>query len=247
MGTEPDRTKMNANLSRVATSYRKALRGHLDGGEEPHMLAARDVGIEAVAMGLETLDMAQIHEAALASLLPECPPNQREEMTVRAAAFFAEANKIIEDTHDAALTSDAQLTLLNRTLDQSTLDLEQSHLELREGIAERKTAEATLLTSEQHYAQLLTEARQLEEHLKDVSRKILAANEDERKRMSLQLQDEIAQTLLGIHVRLNALKKEVAANHAGITEEIAIAQRLVEASMQTIQSFAIEFGIPHES
>jgi signal transduction histidine kinase len=247
MGTNPDKAPVIADLNLLAKSYAKALKEHLGADAGSAMKAAHGVGAEAISLGVETLGLAQIHETALAAALVDCPPNKREATTERAAAFFAEANKVIEDTHAAARSSEAELTQMNLTLDQSALDLEQSQRELRAGITERISAEAALKTSEQHYAQLLKEARRLEEHLREVSRKILAANEDERRRMSVQLQDEIAQTLLSIHVRLNALKKEVAANHAGITDEIATTQRLVEASMLTIQRYAREFGIPHES
>ena len=247
MGTHPDNSSMKADLSLLALSYGKALQEHLGADEGSAMKAAHAVGAEAIALGVETLGLAQIHETALSSLLSDCPVNKQEALTVRAAAFFAEANKVIEDTHAAALASAARLTRMNRTLDQNTLDLEHAQRELTEGITVRKSAEAALITSELHYTQLLKEARQLEQHLRELSRSILAANENERRRMSAQLQDEIAQALLGIHVRLNALKKEVAANHAGITDEIAATQRLVEASIITIQLYAREFGTPHES
>ena len=167
-------------------------------------------------------------------------------MSTRAAIFFTEAITPIEETHRAALEARLQLEQLNETLDQRTLELADSNRELQEGITERKTAEAALKTSERASSQLLKESRLLEEHLQDMARKILSAQKTERKKMSLQLQDEIAQTLLGIHVRLLALKKEAAANSAGLNKEIATTQRLVEESVKTINRFAREFGIQHE-
>ena len=80
-----------------------------------------------------------------------------------------------------------------------------------------------------------------------MARKILSAHEDERKKMSLQLNDEVAQTLLGIHVRLLVLKEEAAANEASFTQGLADTQRLVGKSLQTINRIAAEFGIPHEN
>ena len=52
----------------------------------------------------------------------------------------------------------------------------------------------------------------LQEHLRHLTHQILAAQEDERKKISRELHDEIAQTLLGINVRLLTLKKGAAAN-----------------------------------
>ena len=64
--------------------------------------------------------------------------------------------------------------------------------------------------------------------------------------MSLQLNDEIAQTLLGINIRILALKKDIAANNADIGREIASIQRLVEDSTHIISRLAHEFSIHHE-
>ncbi|MFZ4768262.1 MAG: histidine kinase, partial [Roseimicrobium sp.] len=104
-----------------------------------------------------------------------------------------------------------------------------------------------LKTSEKASSLLLKESRLLEQHLQDMARQLLSAQEEERRRMSLQLQDDIAQTLLGIHVRLLALKTEASANHAVLTKEITTTQRLVAASVKTIKRFAREFGIHDEN
>jgi hypothetical protein len=54
------------------------------------------------------------------------------------------------------------------------------------------------------------------------------------------LRDEIAQTLLGINVRLISLKKEAAAE--GLQKEIASTRRLVLKSMKSIKGFARAVG-----
>ena len=238
-----------AELSRMSGQYLAALSGHLERGDMcADLHHAHEVGRLAVGGGLETLDLAKIHETALAILLvPDCSTGTRDDMTARAAIFFTEAITPIEETHRAAQEATTELIKLNATLDQRTVDLAGSKRELQDGITDRKTAEAALKTSERASSQLLNESRLLEEQLQDMARNILAANEEERKKMSLQLQDDIAQTLLGIHVRLLALKKEAEDNRAGLTEEIAATQRLVEESLKTINRFAREFGIHHES
>ena len=72
---------------------------------------------------------------------------------------------------------------------------------------------------------------------------ILSAQENERKKISHDLQDEIAQTLLGINVRLLALKKGAAVRPQGFAKEIAGTQRMVEKSVKSIDRFAREFSI----
>ena len=73
-----------------------------------------------------------------------------------------------------------------------------------------------------------------------MSRQILSAQEEERKEISRELHDVIAQTLTGINVRLAALKKEAAVNTKGLDRNIARTQRLVEKSVDIVHQFARE-------
>lgn len=234
-------------LSQLSAHYLAALRTHLEQGRQASLLPAHALGTEAVNMELETLDLAKVHHQALAVLIPpDGSPSTRNEMTRRAEGFFTEAIVPIEKTHRLARESGADLQQLQERLGQRTLDLADSHRDLQQGITERMTAEAALEDSERTSTQLLLESRQLEQQLKDMARKIMSADEVERKKMSLQLHDDIGQSLLGIHMRLLTLKKQMAARHEGITQEIAATQQLVEAAVKTINHFAHEFGIPHE-
>jgi signal transduction histidine kinase len=118
---------------------------------------------------------------------------------------------------------------------------------LKKGIAERKTVEQALKKSAGHHARLLKESRRLQIHLRHLTHQILSAQELERKRISRELHDEVAQTLLGINVRLLTLKKEAVVNTEAIKNEIASTQRLVEKSVKSMNRFAREFGKHHES
>ena len=63
-----------------------------------------------MALGLETLDLARIHEQALITLvLPGYSPGTRDAMVRRAGTFFAEAITPIEKTHRTALEANASL------------------------------------------------------------------------------------------------------------------------------------------
>jgi signal transduction histidine kinase len=93
----------------------------------------------------------------------------------------------------------------------------------------------------------LKESRRLQKHLQRLTRQILSAQEDKRKKISCDLHDEIAQTLLGINVRLLTLKKEATVNAHGLKKEIVSMQRLVKQSVRAINRFAHEFGIHHRA
>ncbi len=234
-------------LSQLSVHYLAALRTHLEQGRQTSLLPAHELGTEAVNVGLETLDLAKVHHQALETLiLPTCSSVMRDEMTLRAEVFFTEAIVPIEKTHRFALEAHADLQQLQERLGQRTLDLAESNRDLQQGITKRMTAEAALENSERVSGQLLHDSRLLEQQLKDMTRQIMSADEVERKKMSLQLHDDIGQTLLGIHMRLLTLKTQMVARHAGLNQEIATTQRLVEAAVKTINQFAHEFGIPHE-
>ena len=75
-----------------------------------------------------------------------------------------------------------------------------------------------------------------------MTRHILSAKEEGRKKMSLRLQDGIVQTLEGIHLRLLVLDKEVSASSQDFQKEIAITQKLVQQSLEIIINFTVECG-----
>ena len=110
--------------------------------------------------------------------------------------------------------------------------------ELRSEIDRRQVVEKSLRESEQHYGRLLAQSRQMQEQLRLLSRQVLASQEEERKRISRELHDVIAQTLTGINVRLAALKKQAASNTRGLKRSIARTQRLVQQSVDIVHQFA---------
>ena len=89
----------------------------------------------------------------------------------------------------------------------------------------------------------LKESLELQKCLRQLTHHVLAAQEDECKQISLELHDEIAQTLLAIHVRLNFLKQQNRSNTDGLTDEIASARQLVAESAKRVRKFARELAL----
>ena len=202
------------------------------------------LGRQAVALGLETLELARIHEQALAALELSKSKNG---LAQRAEIFFTEAIAPIVETHRAARHNKNELNRLNGTLDRRTAELAATNRLLQRGIAQRKEVEAALKKSGEHYARLLKESLQLQQGLQQLTHQVMAAQEDERKKISRELQNEIAQTLLGINVRLLSLKQDARANTKGLKNEIASAQRLVTKSATFVRRFARELNNPNEA
>jgi signal transduction histidine kinase len=239
---------MRANLTkgratRLSRNYTAALRDHLKPGREGGMQAARDLGGRAMAMGIDSLNLAKIHEGALSELGVHAGKARADK---RAAQFFAEAAVPIEETHRAAVEAEARLGKLNRSLCAGTSKLAASRRRLAQGVSRRKSVELALKRSAGRYARLIEGTRSLQEHLRQVTRRLLSAQEGERWKISRKLNDEVAQTLLGINIRLLALKNDATGNMRELKNEIAKTRRLVRSSLVAISRFAREFGSRHD-
>ena len=235
---------MKRKLSGLSQRYVSALRTHLKQGGRAGLLPAVGLGHRAVVLGIETLAMAGIHERALAAL--DIAASQIA-LIRRAEVFFAEAITPIVDTHRAARQGRSALSRVNATLDRRTAELAATNQQLQSGILRRKGVETALKKSGEHYTRLLKDSLQLPEGLRHLTHKILLAQEKERHTLSHQLQDEIAQMLLGIQVRLLTLKTAARSSPATLAKEIAGTQRLVAESVQSINRFARELDIHQEA
>ena len=221
--------------------YQAALLTHLREGRRATLESARGLGGQALAAGLQTLDLAKLHEETLiGQVLPGCPAGKRAALIKQAGIFFAAAITPIEKTHRTAQEANAHLNRMIRTLNQRSVDLAASNRELQKEIIQRKLVEKSLRKSEQHYSQLLEQSHHMQEQMRLLSRQLLSAQEEERKMISRELHDQIAQTLTGINVRLASLKTESMRNTTGLQKKISSTQRLVEKSVDIVHRFARE-------
>lgn len=197
---------MQPKCRTVLRPYLAALGRYLQPGSAASLLPASRLGRLAMVRGLQTLDLALIHEQALLTwLLPVGDRTVRERIIRRARAFFAEAILPMEETHRSVLEANARLSRVNTTL-------------------KRRTRE------------LAVTGRQMEL----LSHRVLSAQEEERRRVSRELHDVIAQMLTAINVRLATLKMEAVANTKGLNRKITRTQRLVEKSVDIVHRFARE-------
>jgi len=118
--------------------------------------------------------------------------------------------------------------------------LTRTNRELKEEIVRRQAVEKALKVSERNTTKLLKASRHMQDMLRHLSHGILHAQEEERKRISRELHDQITQTLVGIHVQLETLSRESAMEPAKLHRNIARTQRLVEASIKIVREFARE-------
>ena len=229
---------MKQKLTGLSRRYAAALGKHLGGGPRASLKPALELGRRAVALRLETLELARIHEQAVTTLELA---KKRDGFLKRAEFFFSEALTPILETHRAARQSKVDLNRMNEALSRRTLALAATNRLLQRGIVRRKGVESALKKSGVRYSRLLKDSLHLQDGLRQLTHRVLASQEDERKKISRELQDEIAQTLLGINVRLVSLKQEARTNTKGLKNEIASTQRLVVKSAKSVRRAAREF------
>ena len=238
------RSNMKRKLLAFSRRYRAVLQKHLQQGPMARVQLARQLGRQAVKLGIETVELARIHKTALKALVPPGgSPAAIHRMIKRAAAFFAEVLTPVGKTPRAAVESPTHSNQRSKTLTQRTVQLTAEHRHLKQGVVRRKTAEVALKKNGKHCAKLLRESHQLQNHLRHLTHQLLSAQEAERTKISHKLQDEVAQTLLGIHVRLLTLKKAARGNLANLRKEITSTQRVVRESVQSIKRFAHELDV----
>jgi len=230
---------MKAKSTALYRAYLEALRVYLQPGCPSDLSQARSIGERAVKRGIETLDLARIHtEALLRVVLPHYSARTSDGMVTRASAFFAEAITPLEETHRGAREANAHMKTIIGTLTRRTGELAASNEELRQEIVQRKAVEKSLRTSELTSSQLLEKSRQMQDELRYLSHRLLSVQEEERKRISRELHDVIAQTLAGINLRLVTLKSQATANAKGLHQKISITQQLVQKSVDIVHRFA---------
>lgn len=161
-------------------------------------------------------------------------------MVKQANLFFSEAIKPIAETHlavmEARKSRDEQIIAFR----SRTEELLISNRELKKEIIQRKAAEVALKKSELHQKALLIQSRQMQEQLRYLSHQILLEQEEQRREISRELHDEIAQILAGINVHLSALKVESTINTKGLSQKITNTQKLVEKSVKIVHRFACQ-------
>ena len=231
-------SNQRADLSRL---YHAALLLHLKQGSATSVEPAQAIGHYAVDHGLETLDIARIHEIAVASLiLPNYTSETSGVLMGRAAAFFAEVLVPIEKTHRGASEANIHLNQIVKALGQRTLELADSVKELKLEILQRRAAEDALKASELTTSQLLLKSLEMQEELRRLSRQLLSIQEEERRRISRELHDVIAQTLVGINIHISALALETSEELGSLQERINNTHSMVEKSLEIVHQFAHE-------
>ena len=95
---------METKLASLSRRYQAALKKYIKPGQRASPQSADRLGHEALDMGLETLDLAKMHEQALSALMSSSRlSGTTNGMIKQAQTFFGKALTRIEKTHNAAI------------------------------------------------------------------------------------------------------------------------------------------------
>lgn len=136
------------------------------------------------------------------------------------------------------VVSDVSALVAAREAQNRVESLSTANRELTAEVARRQAVERALKRSQQKQARLLKESRTLQRQLRQVSHDVLRAQEEERKRISRELHDEVSQVLVSIHVQLETLVREAAVDPGRLRARVAEAQRLLQLGVKRIHAFA---------
>src|SRR3954453_7577073 len=178
----------------LAQEYGAAMRDYLAKGDENALQRAYELGRRALTDGFGLMDLTRAHQEALDLILTEAQtPGERERAWSLAPGFFTESLWSFEMVHRGFRETNRLLRELNSLLENRARELSCANDELKREIEGRFRLEELLL--------------EREEALRGLSRQILVTGEEERKRISRELHDQVGQALTAINVNLAMLRK----------------------------------------
>jgi signal transduction histidine kinase len=230
---------------RFSKRYQSALRIHLRTPTRGRAsrLRARTLGRTAMMLRMDTFALIRIHDQVLASLqIPGQQPRsaQHSRHRTHASWFLAEALPPIMQYSAVDPKSLRRTHKLERLLAERTAELATIRLQMRRATARRRTVEARLAQGSRHYSELLAKSERMEEQARNLARQVLLAQEEERREISRDLHDDVAQILAGINVQLAGLKDAAAQHGRSLRRRITQAQRLVGKSVEVVHRYARE-------
>lgn len=143
------------------------------------------------------------------------------------------ANLYQEDGHPVI-----QCNIRDITIRKLAEEMSSQNLKLKKEIVRREKSEEALRSQRNEQSILLKQSRAQQRQLRDLSHRILNTQEEERKRISRELHDVIAQTLVGINVHLGILDRGNTVSPAIFTKQIVKTQTLIKKAMGIVHNFA---------
>ena len=218
---------------RLARRYRVALQAYMLHPTKTRLQPAQALGRLAQDAGMGLFDLARLHEDILSRMKSPQGAEPHSRKQARAAEnFLLEALSPFEAARRGLPEAYVKLERLGHML-------KQRNQALVEITARESLAAGALKASKLRYGRLSREASTLKTEVRQHAAKVILAQEEERKRVSRDLHDEIGQALVAVSVGLVLLKKH-AGQHREFQEQVTATQAVLEQSMESVHRFARE-------
>lgn len=229
-------TELHTNMR---LRYQAVLGEYLARPDEAALQQAYELGRAAMNAGFGIVDVARLHHQALGG---GAMAGQKASVALIAPvseAFLLEVLAPFEAAYRGFGSARARLQQINGVLAERNEELALANAHLEEEIRVRRRAEEALREHKDHYFKLFQQAHAMEKDLRELSARVLSAQENERKRISRELHDEVGQALTAVNVAIAMLKKRVRSDKA-FERKVAKAEQLLAQSMEMVHSFARE-------
>jgi signal transduction histidine kinase len=222
---------VNGYRADLVTRYRGALRAYLEHNDDEHLRPAYQLGCEALRGGMGVFDMACLHEESMPDMgARDAGFGDAAQHARFAETFLLDALSPFEAARRGLPEAYARLGQLNETL-------ERQNKAMGAIAARQHPMEEALRVGKERYVKLLQQARSMKREIRLHAAKVILAQEEERKRVSRELHDEIGQGLVAVSVGLAILKKHAGRDQA-FQRRVNATQALLETSMESVHRFA---------
>ena len=168
------------------------------------------------------------HEVRYENLPLESETGRLQEVEVVANLYHEDNQPVI------------QCNIRDITVRKLAEDMTLQNMKLNREIIRRKIVEEDLRANRKKQSGLLRQSRAQQRELRDLSHRMWQAQEEERKRISRELHDVIAQSLVGINVHLSVLTEGSTVVPETLRQQVSDTQILVKKAVTIVHDFARE-------
>lgn len=129
---------------------------------------------------------------------------------------------------------------------KSAIQLTRLYRRLKDELDGMEVTKETVGSTSQDFAQHLAHSRRICGHLRKLAHALISAEEAGRSQLGNSLRNDILQMMVGIHIRLLNLDRDVSKEGDSVKMEVAMIQRMVKESSDLLSGMSDRQTQPNE-